>query len=374
MTTIGQHFLCCASSLQTLVIPASVTYISGALFHGCESLKEVYLLGTAAALKAVSDDGNNTFGYNHYFCKDKVTNCTFYTTSDYVGSYAQHSAWALIADNRNSDGYLVDDNGTVITDNQGNSVSPVGDNQNNGNKLMVLQPIVQHFTYKWVTACFPAGLANYKTIFGDDGMVAEMVDAEAVSDVEYHLKFKLIEGNDIPAGVPYLICPSQDRDITLIDAFWPNQHKDEMTKPHTTQVTADNGAIVQMLSYYTPRHMMVGDFYFASTGKVGPNETVGNFWKVTDAAKAPTIGACKCYWNINIDGIRHLTAARLSVRKVENENMVSEDDGTVDGINNAENVKIVVDIYDANGRKLDVPQESLPIGFYIINGKKVIIK
>ena len=374
LTTIGAHFLCCASSLQTLVIPASVTKIDGALFHGCESLREVYLLGPASALQAVSGDGNNTFGYNNYYCLEKVANCTFYTTSDYVDSYAGQSAWALIADNRNNRGYLVDDEGTLITDEDGNSVRPVGSNQNNDNKLMVLQPIIQHFTYKWVTACFPEGLRNYKSVFGPDGMVAEMVGAEAISDVEYHLHFRLIEGRDIPAGVPFLVCPSQNTEITIMSAFWPNQHKDEMTKPHTSQVYADNGALVQMISYYTPRHLMVGDFYFASSGKVGPNENVGNFWKVTDASTAPDIAACKCYWNINIGGKKHLPTSRLSAKGIQRDDVVSEGDGTVDGINNVDNVKIVVDIYDANGRKLDIPQESLPQGFYIVNGKKVIIK
>lgn len=63
LTTIGTHFLCDAKSITTLTIPASVTYIDGAAFHGCENLKTVYLLGPASTLKA-KDDSSKTFGPN----------------------------------------------------------------------------------------------------------------------------------------------------------------------------------------------------------------------------------------------------------------------------------------------------------------------
>lgn len=376
LRTIGAHFLCCASSLQTLVIPASVTTIDGALFHGCESLREVYLLGEASALKAAAEDGNNTFGYNNYYCLDKVADCTFYTTSDYVDSYATQSAWALIADNRNEEGYLVDDNGALITDNTGASVHPVGTNQNNGNKMMVIQPVIQKFAYKWVTACFPEGLADYKhtSRLGPDAMVAEMVAAEAVGGdpYVYHLTFRLISGNDIPAGKPYLVCPSQEsteNEITIIDAVWQNQHKDEMTKLHSYQVTASNDAIVYMNSYYTDRQLQVGDFYFASSGEVGPNKKVGSFWKVTNATTAPTVKACKCYWDINIDGVKDLSQAKMAMAS----NLWDETDG-IEGTEQPE-TKIVIDgIYDLNGNKLNLDYDALAKGLYIVNGKKVVKK
>lgn len=375
LTTIGAHFLCCASSLQTLVIPASVTTIDGALFHGCESLREVYLLGEASALQAVSGDGNNTFGYNNYYCKDKVADCTFYTTSDYVDSYAIQSAWALIADNRNEEGYLVDDNGALITDNTGASVHPVGTNQNNGNKMLVIQPVIQKFAYKWVTACFPEGLADYKDAskLGPKAMVAEMVAAEAVGGdpYVYHLTFRLISG-DIEPGKPYLVCPSEesiDNDITIIDAVWQNQHKDEMTALHSYQVSASNGAVVSMNSYYTDRQLQVGDFYFASSGEVGPNKKVGSFWKVTNATTAPTVKACKCYWDINIDGVKDLSQAKMAMGS----NLWDETDG-IEGTEQPE-AKIVIDgIYDLNGNKLNLDYDALAKGLYIVNGKKVVKK
>jgi len=377
LKTIGAHFLCCASSLQTLVIPASVETIDGALFHGCESLAEVYLLGKASALKAVDGDGNNTFGYNSYYCKDKVSGCKFYTTSDYITSYANQSAWALIADNRDeSSGNLVDEDGNLIKNSNNQNVSPVGTNQNNGNKLLVIKPITQKFAYKWVTACFPQGLENYKDAskLGPDAMVAEMVAAEAVGGdpYVYHLTFRLISGNDITAGRPYLVCPSEqsiENDITITDAVWQNQHKDEMTKLHSYYVTASNGAIVYMNSYYTERQLQVGDFYFASSGEVGPNKKVGSFWKVTNATTAPKMKACKCYWDINIDGVKDLSQAKMAMAS----NLWDETDG-IEGTEQPE-AKIVIDgIYDLNGNKLNLDYDALAKGLYIVNGKKVVKK
>lgn len=376
LKTIGAHFLCCASSLQTLVIPASVETIDGAFFHGCESLDEVYLLGTAASLKAKDNDGNNTFGYNNYFCKGAVSGCKFYTTSDYISSYAGHSAWALIADNRDeSSGYLVDEEGNLIKNSNNQNVSPVGTNQNNDNKLLVIKPITQKFAYKWVTACFPQGLANYKddTQLGPDAMVAEMVAAEAVGGdpYVYHLTFRLISG-DIEPGKPYLVCPSETsitNDITIMDAVWQNQHKDEMTKLHSYYVTANNGAIVYMNSYYTDRQLQVGDFYFASSGKVGANEKVGSFWKVTNATTAPKMKACKCYWDISLDGVTDLSQAKMAMGS----NLWDETDG-IEGTEQPE-AKIVIDgIYDLNGNKLNLDYDALAKGLYIVNGKKVVKK
>ena len=375
LTTIGAHFLCCASSLQTLVIPASVTTIDGALFHGCESLSEVYLLGEASSLKATAESGQNTFGYNSYYCLDKVSDCKFYTTSDYITSYANQSAWALIADNRDGSGYLVDEEENRIKNSNNQDVSPVGTNQNNGNKLLVIKPITQKFAYKWVTACFPQGLANYKDAskLGPDAMVAEMVAAEAVGGdpYVYHLTFQLISG-DIEPGKPYLVCPSKesiDNDITIIDAVWQNQHKDEMTKLHSYYVPVNNGAIVYMNSYYTERQLQVGDFYFASSGEVGPNKKVGSFWKVTNATTAPKMKACKCYWDINIDGVKDLSQAKMAMGS----NLWDETDG-IEGTEQPE-AKIVIDgIYDLNGNKLDLDYDALAKGLYIVNGKKVIKK
>ncbi|MBO6252825.1 MAG: leucine-rich repeat domain-containing protein, partial [Bacteroidaceae bacterium] len=97
LTTIGPHFLCCAMSLETLTIPASVTNIDGACFHGCESLKSVYLLGPASALKTgTGTAGEDTFGQNDLFCAEHVSDATFYCVEKYLSDYQNDDGWKLI--------------------------------------------------------------------------------------------------------------------------------------------------------------------------------------------------------------------------------------------------------------------------------------
>ena len=104
LVTIGAHFLCCASSLKELTIPASVKTINGACFHGCESLESVYLLGKAAALDAKANDGSGTFEQNYTLCKEHVSGCTFYTTPDYIKDYQEDDVWCLIDEDGKDDG------------------------------------------------------------------------------------------------------------------------------------------------------------------------------------------------------------------------------------------------------------------------------
>lgn len=58
---IGAHFVCGAKELESLTIPASVTDIDGAFLHGCQKLRNVYLLGNPSMLKTTSR-GGESFG------------------------------------------------------------------------------------------------------------------------------------------------------------------------------------------------------------------------------------------------------------------------------------------------------------------------
>ena len=374
LKTIGEHFLCCALSIETLTIPASVTYIDGACFHGCENLSSVYLLGSAATLIA-GESGMNTFGENGAFCGNHVNNCDFYTTEDYIKEYASDDVWKGIAENRDG-GYLVDADGNEIKDSDGNSIPVSGSVDNYSNHLYVISDEIRKFTGgKWVTACFPNGMEDYKTDatnkLGSNARVAEMISAVAVNHdpYVYHLTFKLISGTKIPEGKPFLVCPSKDSEIKLYDTSELNQNKEEYTNPHITTINADNGALIQMISYYLENPLYPGDFYFISTGNDGVTEgkeVVGNFKKV--GSSAPTIAPCRAYWKITFDGVKDVSAKTAMV--------MSDFWGDTDGIENTEkDIKIVIDgIYDTDGRKLNLDYDALGKGLYIVNGKKVVKK
>ena len=86
MKYIGGHFCCAAWKMQTLTIPSSVTDIDASFIHGCESMRNVYLLGDPAMLKTEHHRSGQSFGpvdpileyfrVPDYRCKH-VNNCTF---------------------------------------------------------------------------------------------------------------------------------------------------------------------------------------------------------------------------------------------------------------------------------------------------------
>lgn len=87
MRYIGGHFCCAAWKMQSLTIPAGVTDIDGSFLHGCESMRNVYLLGPPSMLRLEHIRSGCSFGpvdpilewdkVEDYYCKH-VNNCTFW--------------------------------------------------------------------------------------------------------------------------------------------------------------------------------------------------------------------------------------------------------------------------------------------------------
>ena len=126
--------------------------------------------------------------------------------------------------------------------------------------------------------------------------------------------------------------------------------------------------------YIDHQRLNVGDFYFISSGdKTEEGATkpavIGSFKKVKDQAKAPYIGAFRCYWQVNIDNVVDVSAKSTL-------DMMSYLWDETDGVEKIERQpEIVIDgVYDLQGRKLNINQNDLPQGLYIVNGKKVVKK
>ena len=340
LKTIGPHFLCCAQSLRTLIIPASVTNIKAACFHGCESLEAVYLLGPAASMEAGSNSATN-FNGNNVLCLDGVSDCTFFTTDDYISSYRNNSEWGKVA--------------------EGSSYY-----KGHGNKLTTIEPETRTFAgNKWVTAIFPNGVENFRNEVADGGFgpqarvaLLDHVNVDDENSNVYHMTFVLIDGNDIPAATPVLICPSEDAVHTMYtnaDAA-SSEFKSEMSKEHAVQVTAENGAVISMKGKYVDYRLMPWDFYYSG----------GKFYRISTAENAVDIKQCRAYWTLDINGVKApIGAVEAAMR--------NQTTGIDEPLNKA--AYYVVDgIYDLNGRKLDVAAEELPHGVFIVNGKKIMIK
>ena len=365
---IGDHFLCCNSSLTTLTIPFSVTDIAGACFHGCERLTDVYLMGPASALKKESGSGG-TFDANPRFCKDHVQNCTFHVFSQYYNSYANDEVWREIDEDGKTDG-SVKNGHTCI----------------NGNKLEVVPDEKRTFEAdKWVTAIFPNGVENYKDIFkkneetGKETRVAVLTGAAVTEGTEkdpitkrplrmYELKFELIEGNDIPAKTPVMICPATTTEVTLYLATQANDDafKAEMTEKHPVVINCGKKyGTVTMKGQYSPYDLKTWDFFFAYDP--AKPEDPAKFYRVP-ANSNYKVDRCRCWWTIDVNGIPD--SGSMAPAKAGN---IFVDDET-DNINGIDYRVTVGGIYDLNGRKLDVAPEDLPQGIFIVNGKKHVVK
>ena len=91
MKYIGGHFCCAAWKMQSLTIPSGVTDIDGSFLHGCQSMRNVYLLGPPSMLKAEHIRSGCSFGpvdpilewdrVDDYWCKH-VNNCTFWVNDN----------------------------------------------------------------------------------------------------------------------------------------------------------------------------------------------------------------------------------------------------------------------------------------------------
>lgn len=371
---IGPHFLCCASSLKTLTIPNSVTYIDGAAFHGCESLESVYILGPAANLQGEfaevgSDQASSTFSANSTYCKETVNHCTFYTTDDNLAGYKNDPVWSRI-----------DENGTYDPS-----------NGQWGNTLTTIPAEKRVIPTTWVTALFPKGVTDYESEFGEGTLVAKMKECKSVSTEVvnrksvrvYDLTFELLPaGGDIPANMPVLIKAGTAKEYTFYDEhdkqedWWKNASKVDFTSETEEPygIVAPDGAVIKMKGRYLPHQLAPWDFYFmyknktvADDGTVTYPDEPAKFYRVPDQQNAATIKACRCWWTISVDGIN------MSNTNAKTFQDFFDDETTK--VKDVEDSRVVIGgIYDLQGRKLDIEESELPQGLYIVNGKKMVVK
>ena len=367
---VGPHFLCCASSLKTLTIPVSVEYIDGAFLHGCESLETVYILGPAATLVSGGDD--NPFSQNRTLCNDPVNNCTFYTTSDNLAGYQSDAAWSKINNNG-----------------KWNQTASGGYTKGWGNYLKAIPGETRTLPHKWVTAVFPSHPDNgdyakivKKSDFGTGIKVAKMTQCtgyshEVIDGKEYrvyHLYFSEIAAGDdavIPKGVPLLIKAGQPTQYVfyLTEEQGQDWFKTHYTTPHEVTVHCDqDGADITMKGQYHGLNIQPGEVYFKNLDKDIVNGKEHPKFLLAPETGYVTIDPCRCWWTIEQEG--HISQ-NASTGLAKGSRVFFDDTNDIKEVE----TRFVIDgIYDLNGHKMDVKQEELPQGLFIINGKKVLKK
>ena len=375
LTYCGPHFICGCIGLTTVTIPASVTNIEASFLHGCENMRTVYLLSEAAALAAGSG-GALTFGDLWLYCYKGVNNCTFYVYPQYYDSYVTDDVWNLVYDKWETG--TINTTYTYWDKEKGDSVTITINHEGNGNHIVKFNTDTVTLKGRWETMCLPHGY-NVEATLGQGAKGAVFDGYEISLDEEkkvyvYQLNFKCVDY--IEAGTPAMvkapdstvIAAISAEDITKLSAA-------EYTNKHAVFFSDDgvelsNGktvtSTISMNGMYIPYQLQKYDVFYGypKTWTKATGGDHGSFYRVATDGKY-TLPKCRCWWTIKADGVRVEGSAKS----------LNIDEGVTDiDLPNAENTRVVIGVYDLNGRKLDIPEEELPRGLFIVNGKKILIK
>ena len=235
--------------------------------------------------------------------------------------------------------------------------------------------------------------------FGPGCKVAKMTDAweDNTNHNFYHVRFDVIPTAEIQPNTPYLILPmveegeSQDSlkilmwtdddlqrekfrgNFTIkhqLSCYSEDKHQDEtITVGHSKPATVYMYGQIQR----GETALIENDIYFKSSGNA--TGKIGEFKIVANGTAKVTLKSCSAYWNVT-QGAKDSGSVVSKVKLGSADNF--NDTPVVDAINDIQNdkqVRVVVEgIYDLNGRKLNVSQDQLPDGMYIMDGKKVLKK
>lgn len=354
LKTIGGHFLCNAKSLTELTIPASVTKIDGAFLHGCESLRTVYLLGPAATLGDTYSTEDTSSSFEAFGAVSSapgsgaVNNCTFYVPSDYFDDYTGNDVWTQL------------------------------DEKNNtlGNKIKTPLPGEERSfgPNKWQTVIFYNDVPSYKSVFGEDCMVAELTKAETDKDQHvpnvYHLTFTLIDGYTIPGRKPYLIyCPASSHYQMYTQA---EEQTEDFKTFYTTdymtsvEVSDEPGTTVAMIGSGAAQTLQKWDFYF----KWDATNNAGTFKRVPSDASNIKTSSFGCYWKILRDGLKVNAEGLAKCALPEGGDAPT----AIGGVKGDTPQRIDISVYDLNGRLVAKGTQNLAKGVYVVDGRKVAVK
>lgn len=251
--------------------------------------------------------------------------------------------------------------------------------------------------------------------FGEGALVAklEKVWLDEEDRNLYHTQYRIIDHADIKPYLPYFILPEIPVDpetkepITDGEGKFPNLNiclwtsTDELngletgwnaaqTAEHVFSMRCedetredDNPATIQWVAQVSRNERLYPqDIYFKSNGSTGLKinaetgeteaEEIGKFYIIPDNSVKVTLKSCSAFWRVLQDGAS--ADVKLNSSKVRGMD-IPTDPTSINEVENEKPVRVVIDgIYDMNGRKLNVSQDQLPDGMYIMDGKKVLKK
>lgn len=357
------------ADVNDYVVPSSdkpVTIFICSNYQGMQLYKGNSDSNTAATLSAGS---TNLYNFelaeaNSNLCfqtntSDLSTNTTRYTLSTAsfyqsvtASSDADINYLSIRAEDSNLSGDIgsydyVTINSITVYENYGGDLTLNEDETNTFNDGYVYNTTINRTLTadNWAGIVLPYDLTSDEvtTYFGTNAKVALFKSATVVSD-DVTFAFETTT-DDIPAGTPFLVKPSES--ITSLPT------KAYATLEETISSTASNGYTFTG-TYDGSTALSAGDIYIAS----------GNLFKTVSSSTTgtPTIKGFRAYFKSSSSPAK---ALNFSVDGITTDIQNIETDTTTIG-----NQKV----YNLNGQYVGNSLEGLKSGVYISNGRKVIIK
>lgn len=407
LTTIGGHFLCRAKSLPSIVIPASVTDIDGALFHGCESLRNVYLMGKASTLQTSfqgTDANVLSFTKSDAPIPTKpawpncgnVHDCTFWIYEPYynpTSGSANYPGYATVGKNELGSTYLADlntakkDNPWAWLDGYNPDINKADGADYNGynNKYAFLKSQMTVKTGRWQTAIFFED-TNLNDAFGSSAKWAKFTRAEREEKDDgtdmYYLYFTIQSDKIVPGSTPVMLWVDKeyggnaaydqfmnsDQNETKWLTYYGNWHPITLPVYDKNTKAEISDEKVTMIGSAAPAALYLYDFYYVWSQADGGH---GYFKSVYDVDKAPKNGTGNfhCFWRVLKDGQPVAAKAKSGIATEFDEPTVIEK--VVDETPKAETDTRV---FDLSGRYVGNSLDNLPKGVYIRGGKKIMVR
>ena len=230
---------------------------------------------------------------------------------------------------------------------------------------------------KWNTIYLPFSMteAEVKANFGDKAQLILLEDAVTDEEGTLNMNFIYHEIQSILAGYPYLIYPKKDVSTITVNNKVINPYRGEMTF-----VSTDGNYTAMGTQGYCPANVTrVGSSVNTYSAKLKEGDIYLNGGSLYVVSETPV------YSNGYRSYIKHTgTSENAKALKISMRGFSDGNNGEATGIDLpllyetiSESLgidRIVKGVYNLNGQKISDSVKNLPAGFYVVNGKKMIVK
>ena len=384
------------SKLKSITIPASVTNIESESFQECQSLTDVYVLGTDTKIANGAFQSTNTYNYNYqsgssdmrsnYTNKDSSYPVTILHYPEAAKSKYLNSD--ILNHNTQYQEYVQDQYGNYSPkEDHGHYTITSGDYAGWKN-FMLTQKIRNDETWeddkrtgdKWYTMCLPFDMTE-EQLKSAYGATVEVVEFSGVtSGKENNEKYITLHFNtpvtETKAHHPYMIHPAihagnKTGIKNTIVGIEKKPENDTNLQSQKVTRTCDGITYTFIGNYAKDKRLQQYSYYYYS----GDNETEwpNAFYKWTNATGSTWTPYFACVLTSADDGARAKAGTQYFTEAIDHTTTAIAVPSTAGNTMHATNGKV----FSINGQLVrtgSTSLEGLPKGIYIVNGKKQMVR